>query len=74
MAPDSVPEVLRLRAGVLARVREFFAARGVLEVDTPLLGTGVVVEAAIDPVPCEVGVSPHARYLLTSPEGPMKRR
>lgn len=53
-------------------MREFFAHRLVLEVDTPLLGEGVVVEAHIDPVVCGLA-SGETRYLLTSPEGPMKR-
>lgn len=67
---------LRQRADMLARARQFFAARDVLEVDTPLLGKGLVVESHIDPVPCEITVGTAAterRHLLTSPEGPMKR-
>ena len=47
-----------------------------LEVDTPLLGDGLVVEAHIDPIPCRVrlgAAGPVERHLLTSPEGPMKR-
>ena len=67
---------LRRWAELRAQVRAFFAARGVLEVDTPLLGNGVVVEAAIDPIPCQVRVGPGGvveRHLLSSPEGPMKR-
>ncbi len=64
---------LRRRAEMLARAREFFAARGVLEVDTPLLGEGVVVEAHIDPIRCAVRGLEGDRFLLTSPEGPMKR-
>ena len=74
MSKDTVT-MLRRRAELLARARWFFQARGVLEVDTPLLGTGVVVEAHIDPIPCQVqaGGDAATRYLLTSPEGPMKR-
>ncbi len=62
---------LRLRADLLANARRFFAARDVLEVDTPILGQGVVVESAIDPISCRVGSQD--RHLLCSPEGPMKR-
>lgn len=68
--------MLRRRAELVAQTRAFFAARDVLEVDTPLLGTGVVVEQYIDPIPCRVqgaGEEARDRYLLTSPEGPMKR-
>ena len=73
--------MLRSRAKMLAATRAFFAARDVLEVDTPVLGSGVVVEAQIDPIPAVAQPTPgdisgHAsgeRYLLSSPEGPMKR-
>ena len=75
MAADAIA-LLRARAALTARTRAFFAARDVLEVDTPLLGDGLVVEAHIDPIPCRVrlgAAGPVARHLLTSPEGPMKR-
>ena len=65
-------KTLRARAALFDKVRGFFAARGVLEVDTPLLGDGLVVEAHIDPIPCRVrlgAAGPVARHLLTSPEG-----
>jgi elongation factor P--(R)-beta-lysine ligase len=68
--------MLQERARMLASAREFFAARGVMEVDTPLLGNGLVVEAHIDPIPCQVATGNagvQQRHLLTSPEGPMKR-
>lgn len=63
--------LLTARAGLLARTRAFFAARGVLEVETPVLGTGLVVDAHIDPIVCDDGGE--RRYLLPSPEAPMKR-
>ncbi len=75
MASQAVA-VLRARAAMVAKTRAFFAARGVLEVDTPLLADGVVVEANIDPIPCRVQLGQDGavdRHLLTSPEGPMKR-
>jgi len=68
--------VLRERAALVARTRAFFAERDVLEVDTPLLADGLVVEAHIDPIPCRVQLGAQGRverHLLTSPEGPMKR-
>lgn len=69
--------MLRQRAALFARARQFFAERHVLEVDTPILGHGLVVESDIEPIPCRVrsGIAAHSldRHLLTSPEGPMKR-
>lgn len=69
--------MLRLRAELRTKAREFFAARGVLEVDTPILGHGLVVEAEIDPIACRPNPGPGEAstdcYLLASPEGPMKR-
>ncbi len=75
---DAIPgmAMLRARARLLSSAREFFAARAVLEVDTPILGDGLVVESHIDPIPCQVrsgSGAPLPRHLLTSPEGPMKR-
>ena len=72
---ESGPEAARVDVryrDLLARTRSFFEQRGVLEVDTPLLAEGVVVEPHIDPIQCTVrGAGP--RFLLASPEGPMKR-
>ncbi|MFT4842632.1 MAG: lysyl-tRNA synthetase class 2 [Planctomycetota bacterium] len=83
MPGDTVPgdaapgfAMLQARARMLSSAREFFAVRAVLEVDTPILGDGLVVESHIDPIPCQVRSGsgrPQPRHLLTSPEGPMKR-
>ncbi|MGE3165170.1 MAG: EF-P lysine aminoacylase EpmA [Planctomycetota bacterium] len=66
---------LRRRAELLARTRRFFAERGILEVETPLIARELIVEAHIDPVQCQVSSpdGPAACYLLTSPEAAMKR-
>ena len=66
---------LRLRAELLARIRSFFAARGVLEVETPALSAAAITDPhlisfAVHPAGSGSG-SP--RYLHTSPEFPMKR-
>lgn len=68
-------EVLQLRAELRARAREFFARRGILEVETPILGDGLIVETHIDPVSCRVHGPGGGRdaFLLASPEAPMKR-
>lgn len=56
---------------MLAETRAFFAGRGVLEIETPVLGRYTVTEPAIE----SVGVTmAGTRYFLqTSPEYPMKR-
>jgi len=69
-------EALRLRARLLAQAREFFAQRGILEVETPLLSRGVVVDRHLDPPVCRYGSAAgggEKLYLQTSPEAAMKR-
>lgn len=65
---------LAARAAMLARIREFFAARGVLEVDTPLLAETTTPDPAITSLEVTAPLMPHWRgYLQTSPEFAMKR-
>jgi lysyl-tRNA synthetase class 2 len=65
---------LQRRAAILARIREFFAAREVLEVETPALSTAAVSDPNIDSIVARVeGRSPATHYLHTSPEYAMKR-
>jgi len=75
--PGADPAILRLRAELLARIRAFFATRGVLEVDTPALSVAAIGDphlASFATVYSGPG-SRHGRtlYLHTSPEFPMKR-
>ena len=60
--------MLRARAELLTRVREFFSRRGVLEVDTPLLRPTSVPDPAIAPI----AVPAAEGWLQTSPELAMK--
>lgn len=69
-----VRALLELRAGLSATIRAFFAARGVLEVDTPAMSPAADPNPAIEPIPvtpASLDRRPH--YLHTSPELPMKR-
>ena len=76
--PSAAREQLVARARLLARVREFFAARGVLEVDTPMIINAPVsdvhIHSARVELSAELAGSPPARlFLHTSPEYAMKR-
>ena len=69
--------ILQLRAKMNARIREFFMARGVLEVETPLLGRHTVTDPALRAFGTEFVLpgQAHGRplFLQTSPEYAMKR-
>jgi lysyl-tRNA synthetase class 2 len=75
--PAASPDLLRLRAELLARIRAYFAAGGVLEVDTPVLSPAGATDPALrsfstvyhGPGPCHGATL----KLHTSPEFPMKR-
>ncbi len=69
--PTATLATLRERADLLARIRSFFAAADVMEVDTPLLGATGVPDLHIDCVSALVGEE--ALYLQSSPEFYLKR-
>ena len=71
--PGADLDTLRRRAGMLAALRAFFAARGVLEVETPVLGAATVTDLQLASLVTQVGPRAAARYLQTSPEYAMKR-
>ncbi len=73
--PGTPPGALQARASLLAEIRAFFAERGVLEVETPLLCSRGITDPAIEPLLVSGGLSlgPATRYLQTSPEYAMKR-
>jgi lysyl-tRNA synthetase class 2 len=64
-------KLLRERANVIALVREFFAQRDFLEVETPVLVPSPGLDLHLEAF--EVGTRSAARYLITSPEYQMKR-
>jgi len=70
--PVATIEVMRHRAGMLARARAWFASERVLEVQTPLLSTAAVSEPQIESIAAQPLCGP-PMYLQTSPEYPMKR-
>ena len=76
MRPERL-KALRLRADLYAAIRTFFAARGVLEVETPMLSAAGNTDPNIDSFVTEfsghVDAGPRRRWLRTSPEFPLKR-
>ena len=70
-SPVATPDMLRLRARLLSRLRAFFESHEFLEVETPLASADTTVERHIEPI----GVSIHGKslWLQTSPEFAMKR-
>jgi elongation factor P--(R)-beta-lysine ligase len=79
--PTATRAMLEQRASLLARARRFFAGRGVLEVDTPLVVNAPVTDVHIHSARVEFAAtegSPSADvtrpyFLHTSPEYAMKR-
>ena len=70
--PSAGLDALQLRARLLRMVRAYFDAEGVMEVETPALGSTTVTDPSID----SLGATDRARrswYLQTSPEFAMKR-
>jgi lysyl-tRNA synthetase class 2 len=65
-------EALKKRAEMLAQVRSFFSARGVMEVDTPILSPAAPVATHIDVMTVHFANGQRG-YLHTSPEYAMKR-
>ena len=71
--PTASAAVLRRRAEALARTRQFFAARGVLEVDTPVLVRHAVTDVHLHCAQVALPGADTPRFLQTSPEYAMKR-
>jgi elongation factor P--(R)-beta-lysine ligase len=71
--PTATREVLKQRAAALAHVREFFAKRSVMEVDTPIVVNAPVTDVHIHSAEVRFPDAPGRHYLHTSPEFAMKR-
>ena len=75
--PTADLAALRLRARLYALIRGFFAERGVLEVETPVLSEAGNTEPNIDSFTTDFSghrdAGPSLRWLRTSPEYPLKR-
>ncbi len=75
--PSASFEAIRLRARLNATVRAFFAARDVLEVETPVMSQAGNTDPNIASFSLEFGghvdAGPRQRWLRTSPEFPLKR-
>jgi len=69
--PSASLESLKARAELNRYIREFFAVRDVLEVETPVLSQAGVSDPYLNPVVATCMGKP--AYLHTSPEYPMKR-
>jgi lysyl-tRNA synthetase class 2 len=74
---DGFRRALHLRAALYASIRTFFAARSVLEVETPILSeagnTEPNIESFSTPFSGHADAGARTRWLRTSPEFPLKR-
>jgi lysyl-tRNA synthetase class 2 len=66
--PTASTENLKKRAEIITQIREFFASRNVLEVETPLLSKATVTDVHLHSLKTTGNL-----YLQTSPEYAMKR-
>ena len=65
--PTASPQTLQTRSTLLTQIRDFFKDRGVIEVQTPIVGSSTVTDIHIETIESEEG------FLQTSPEYFMKR-
>lgn len=68
-------KAMQARAKMYAQLRQFFAERGVMEVETPILSQAGVTDVHLASVQAHrhLGGKKQTHYLQTSPEFPMKR-
>lgn len=70
--PSASISTLQQRAKILSTIREFFATRGIVEVETPLLSHATVTDPHIHSMTV-MTPEKNTLYLQTSPEYAMKR-
>ncbi len=70
--PNATLETLRRRAAIVAGIRDFFAQREVLEVETPALSAATVTDPHLASLAVPAGPE-GTLFLQTSPEFAMKR-
>ncbi|OZB59032.1 MAG: EF-P lysine aminoacylase GenX [Lysobacterales bacterium 14-68-21] len=77
MSAIDLPERLQLRARLYGELRQFFAGRDVLEVETPILSaagnTDPNIESFVTRFTGHVDAGAPQRWMRTSPEFPLKR-
>ena len=71
--PTATIENLRLRAALLARAREHFAATGTLEAETPVMVQAAVTDVHLQSLEVRRADGSRVGFLHTSPEYAMKR-
>jgi lysyl-tRNA synthetase class 2 len=71
--PSASLDALQRRAAMLSATRDFFARRGVLEVETPILSAAAVSDPQLESLATRIAGIAHEFYLHTSPEYSMKR-
>ncbi|MDR9827865.1 elongation factor P--(R)-beta-lysine ligase [Vibrio sp.] len=75
--PSASIEQLKQRAHIIAQIRQFFAQRKVMEVDTPAMSQATVTDVHLHTFKTEFVGPEYAKgqtlYLMTSPEFHMKR-
>lgn len=69
--PSASIKTLRVRADFLTQTRIFFASRGLLEVETPVLSSAATTDVNLHSIACQTTLG--AGWLQTSPELFMKR-
>jgi lysyl-tRNA synthetase class 2 len=73
VSPEPLRARLEARARLLERCRHFFAERGVLEVETPILSQATVTDVHLASLETRIAGRAPPYYLQTSPEYAMKR-